>query len=317
MAEEDMGTFVYHGDGENDGELEASNTILDSDTLKQFTQQLDTFVYKGDSDSDSDYYTEGSLGRKGGGDEQDSSRKLITQYSNSLEEMENDGEETVNNGGVESFHVETEGEDIQVKNVEDMFDADDKFLIQMNDKLEETLTSKYSKYNRIKDTLTLSQGKKFRRSHSESSPSAIKAQQIFDRTGKDSSKLKTGKHLSASFSGADTLHHADQTAQSTSLDPRLNKTFSSERQLKQNVGKMKTCDRLEQSFLSKSQSSKGLKPTKNAFSDDEVKPVGDLDVTGVMSHLKEKLTLYTEENSPLGQDNIEILDEQVRMFIIK
>ena len=328
QGNEDFNTFVYHGDSDNEDELEAGETILDNSLLKQYTEQLDTFVYKGDSnDSDSDYDTGDSVVKNRNPtkeeEEEDPDRTLIRQYSYTLEEDEEEG------------HSEEH---------DDFNEKDDFPVVQLDSKLktmsEETVnfdSFKY-KYRGLKDTFQLKNTKVHRRRADEifenknrksavrtrslnesdvkhkaksadksgrvnsladaSSKSADKSDKVNSSTGA-SSKSRHAFSLSASFSGTRSLPMTGKNSKQ-----QLSKTqFFDEASDNNNTvrtSKMKVCDKIAKSAKTKAESGRPPRP-KQAFVEKE--KASDLSeyfdnpvdhAKGVMSHLRYNLSPYPQ-----------------------
>ena len=357
-AGEECGTFVYHGDSDHSNsdseaeELEAGETILDNSLLKQFTEQLDTFVYKGDNvDSDSDYATGDSVVK--GKDKDNANAKsvefdddpdgtLIRQYSNTLEEDEEEEENSLEE--------------------EDSFDEKAKFpVVQLKSELrttsEETVnfdSFKY-KYKGLKDTFQLKNNKVARRRADEvfkddrNRKSAARTKSLNESDVKNQAKLRTksgsviegrgassntrhGFSLSASFSGSNSLplpgkSLKTQLSKTQFIEDSGDSTIKASGDSTLKASRMKICDKIVESTKTKhSKPFKGRpgKP-KQAFVEEKDNNLNeyfedpDRHVKGVISHIKDNITPYSfetdnvYEEAPTGQGS----PENVSIFTVK
>ncbi|KAL4226500.1 Serine/threonine-protein kinase Nek3 [Mactra antiquata] len=311
-------TFVYKGD--SDEELEAQGTILDSSLIRQYTEQLDTFVFKGegilDNDSTVKQVSKNSKSKnrseKSDGEDDDddddneySNRTLLKQYSETLED-DDDGDGVDVNDDDDDDNRDVIKGDNHVVSHEDETDSH-----MTEDNFDETIVnfSKYQ-YKGLKDTLALRRDKKAKKQpgdsrdlfkptvvHKNSSSKSVK------RSESDSGVKSPPKFdklsLSASFSSASSLSGTKQRVS----DPRLNQSMRSEDGLQRTKGKMRTCDRIEQSAkIKESLDRKPRKrnPPKTAFiemvpsnDDDDGNDVPELNVDDVITHLKDNTTPYS------------------------
>ena len=308
---EDFDTFVYKGDSDSEEELEDAGTILDKSLLKQYTEQLDTFVFRGEGiiDSDSDYSTGGSVKNSKGSkvnaeeDEDDTtSRTLLKQYSETLEEDDDDGDVleevagTVKNSSYYENNRQIE-EDDSGKGQSDS--------PQTSDAFEETFISKYQ-YKGLKDTFAMRPDKRWSKHQTDSRDLFCPrvgedkgAKKIVKKSESDTIKKSPmkakGVSLSASMSSSDSISASRQKVS----DPRLNRTLSLENKTSKPKPRMKTCDRIEQSAKTnvvKQKPKTAFVEIDPVLSDDYVDEP-DLNVKGVISHLRENITPYTSVDS--------------------